>query len=514
MAGEPPKLSATGAEELYEHAPCGFLSTLPDGTIVRINQTLLDWLGMARDELVGTIRFQSLLTIGGRMYYETHYAPLLQMQGVVREIALEIRRADGTVCPVVASAQRVRDADGRVIEHRIALFDSTDRRRYERELLAARKDAERAARELAEADRAKNVFIAMLAHELRNPLAPIRNAVEILKHSARDSVAARATVIMERQVEQMTRLVDDLLDISRVREGKLVLRVAPADLRVVVDQAVEATAPTLRQAGLAFETSAPPTAVPVDVDAVRISQVLGNVLNNAAKFTPRGGTVALTLEAQPDVAVIRIRDSGVGIDADAIDQVFDLFMQTGGPARVDGLGIGLTLAKSLVERHNGTITVRSAGRDLGTEVTIELPIASTTEDRPVDSVPLTDAAPVARRVLVVDDNRDSAEMMALLLNFLGHETRVVHDGLAAVEAASEFRPHVVLLDLQLPKLDGYGAAERIRQQGRAAPVLVALTGRGADEDRRKSTAAGFSAHLVKPVDHHELTRLIAELTAH
>lgn len=361
--------------ELYEHAPCGLLSTLPDGTVLTVNGSALALLEMTRADIVGTLKFQQLLTIGGRMYYETHYAPLLQMQGRIKEIALELRRSDQSVCPVVVSALQIRDDLGRPVENRIALFDATDRRRYERELLEARKQAERDAHDLADADRAKNVFIAMLAHELRNPLTPIRGAVEILKRPASAEVSARAIAILDRQVSQVARLVDDLLDVSRIREGKLVLKVGRADLRAIVEQAVEASEPLLRQTGLHFSATMASGPVAVDADAARMAQVIGNVLNNAVKFTPRGGTVALEVARQAGRAVITIRDTGIGMDTDALARVFDLFSQADDNHRGDGLGIGLTLARSLVERHRGSIDVSSAGKGLGTEVTIALPLA-------------------------------------------------------------------------------------------------------------------------------------------
>jgi PAS domain S-box-containing protein len=503
------------AEELYEHAPCGYLSTLPDGLIVRVNQTFIDWIGLPRDVLVRQRRFQTLLTVGARMYYETHYAPLLQMQGFVNEIALEIRRPDGGTRPVVASARQVRSSDGTVTANRIALFDSTDRRRYERELLLARRAAERAAAELADADRRKNEFIAMLAHELRNPLAPIRNAVEIFHRSAHasDSVV-RTAVMMRRQVAQMVRLVEDLLDVSRIGQEKLALRRVPVDLASVMHHAIETSEPLLHEAGVVFAADLPSAAIYADADAARLAQAVGNILNNAAKFTPRGGSVTLTLERNGSDALIRIRDTGIGIDADTLSRVFELFVQAdASPERRDGLGIGLTLAKSLVERHDGQITVQSEGLGRGTEFVIRLPVlteALTGVSRAFAG-PVVEPQVTPRRVLVVDDNRDSAEMMAMLLGFSGHEIRLAHDGLEAVEQAAAFQPHVVLLDIGLPKLNGYEVAQRIRQQAGPQPALVALTGWGQDEDRRRSSAAGFDAHLVKPVDHDVLSKVIAEI---
>jgi PAS domain S-box-containing protein len=505
------------AEELYEQAPCALLSTRPDATIIRANQTFLSWIGQTRESIVGRVRFPALLTVGARMYYETHYAPLLHMQGFVNEIALEMRRADGTVCPVVASARQVRDASGVLIAIRVALFDSTDRRSYERELLSERKRAEEAAKELADADRRKNQFIAMLAHELRNPLAPIRNAVEILRRTRHENVIVdKTTTMMQRQVGQMVRLVEDLLDVSRLGQDKLSVRRVPVDLASIVHHAVETSEVLLERAGLRFTVDLPSTPIYVAADAGRLAQVIGNILNNAAKFTPRDGSVSLVLERIGEEALIHIRDSGIGIEEAKLPRVFDLFMQADVSLdRADGLGIGLMLAKSFVERHDGRITVHSEGLDRGTEFVVRLPVladALQSVSHAFGSQPM-EVHPASRRVLVVDDNGDAAEMMALLLGMLGHDVRLAHDGLAAVEVTAVFKPHVVLLDIGLPKLNGYEAAQRIRAQPTPQPVLVALTGWGQDEDRRKSVDAGFDVHFIKPVDHDVLAQLIARLPA-
>jgi PAS domain S-box-containing protein len=500
------------AEDLYERAPCAFLSTLPDGKIVRANTTFFDWLGRSRDDIVGRVRFQELLSMGARIYYETHYAPLLQMQGFVNEIALEIRRADGSLRPVVASARQMRDAAGAVKIHRVALFDSTDRRRYERELLDARRRAEQAAQQLSEADREKNEFIALLAHELRNPLAPIRAGVEIFRRSDdKSDLLSKTTSMMERQVAQIARLVEDLLDISRIGQNKLSLHRGPVDLRSVVQHAIEMSEPLLQNAGLTFAATVWPTAIHVSADAPRLAQAIGNILNNAAKFTPHGGAVSLRLERDDDGAVIRVRDTGIGIEPAELSRIFELFVQAETALdRPEGLGIGLSLAKSLVERHEGHLTVHSAGRGQGAEFTIRLPVLIEVPEavRPTISSAERQVQPSPKRVLVVDDNHDAAEMIALLLGFGGHDVRVAHDGLAAVALSAELQPDVVLLDIGLPRLNGYEAAQRIQKQSGLRPVLVALTGWSQDEDRRKSAAAGFDVHLVKPVDHEALIELV------
>jgi signal transduction histidine kinase len=502
-------------EELYERAPCALFSTLPNGTIAQGNETFFEWLRAPRESIVGQVRFQTLLTIGSRMYYETHYAPLLHMQGFVSEIALDIRRADGTVCPVVASAKQICDANGVPVSNRVALFDSTDRRRYEQELLQARKVAEQSVRDLADADRQKNAFIAMLAHELRNPLAPIRNAVEILRRTEHMSdLTSRTSLMMQRQVAQMVRLVEDLLDVSRLGQAKLAVQRVPVDLVSVVRHAIEASEGQLEDAGLRLRADWPAAPVYVNGDASRLIQVVGNILHNAAKFTPRDGAVHLAVSRSDTHAEIRVRDTGIGIDAAKLSRIFDLFMQVEiSTERRGGLGIGLMLAKNLVEQHDGEITAHSGGVGEGTEFVIRIPALTGVLEGVSKSIrgQEPDAAMVPKRILVVDDNQDSADMMATLLDLLGHEVKTTYDGLEAVELAETFRPHVILLDIGLPTLSGYEAAERIRRHGGPQPFLVALTGWGQTEDRRKSSAAGFDAHLIKPVEHEVLAKLIADL---
>jgi signal transduction histidine kinase len=297
------------------------------------------------------------------------------MQGFVNEIALEMRLANGDVRPVVVSARQLRDSRGAATENRIALFDSTDRRRYERELLQARKAAEQAAHELADADSRKNEFIALLAHELRNPLAPIRSAVELLRSERADDLVEKTSEIMLRQVTRLTRLVDDLLDVSRIGQGKLVLERVAVDLSSVVYQAVETSTPLFEGADVELALVLPSSPIYVEADASRLSQVIENVLNNAAKFTPRGGSVTLTVQHDAAEAAIRVRDTGIGIAPARLSGVFDLFMQTGGSSRRhDGLGIGLMLAKNLAERHGGRISVESDGLGRGSEFIIALPV--------------------------------------------------------------------------------------------------------------------------------------------
>ena len=385
-------------------------------------------------------------------------------------------------------------------------------------LLGIREITERKQAEIAlrEADVRKNEFLAMLAHELRNPLAPIRNAVQILRLTEDKNEAVQsASEMMERQIGQMARLVDDLLDVSRISRGKIELRRARIELASAVNHAVEATHSLARCSEHDLTVTLPPQPMYVNADPTRLAQVVGNLLNNACKFTDKGGRIWLTVEREGQEAVIRVRDTGIGIAAEQLPRIFDMFMQvdTSLERSVSGLGIGLSLVKNLVEMHGGTVEVHSAGVGQGSEFVVRLPIMVETTKPP--SPEPTESKPTittARRILVVDDNQDSATSLAELLQLTGHDTHTAHDGVAAVEAAAAIKPDVVLLDIGLPRLNGYEVARKIRQQpwGKTM-VLVALTGWGQEEDRQRSKEAGFNGHMVKPVDYAALTKILAEL---
>ncbi len=375
------------------------------------------------------------------------------------------------------------------------------------------------AAQLSEADRRKNDFLAMLAHELRNPLAPISNALRIVQVSAGDGEAVlSASQIMERQVRQMVRLVDDLLDVSRISHGKIELRREHVELAAVIQQAVESSRPAIDKFRHALTVNLPSAPIYLYADPVRMAQAFGNLLNNATKYSEPGGRIAVTAEQREFEVVISIKDSGLGISPEMLPNIFDMFTQSDDAIERahGGLGIGLTLVRRLVELHKGSVSARSDGLGCGSEFVVRLPM--TLSEPPALAAPPAAPAPAraatGRRVLVVDDNRDSAASMAMLMEINGNETRMAHDGLEALEAASAFRPDVVLLDIGLPELNGYEVARRIRQQPWGADVLlIALTGWGQDEDRRKSGEAGFNGHLVKPVDFAVLTKLLAELPA-
>jgi PAS domain S-box-containing protein len=372
----------------------------------------------------------------------------------------------------------------------------------------------RQAEALKEADRRKDEFLAMLAHELRNPLAPIRNAVEVFRLlGPADPDLEWARDMIGRQVQQLTRLVDDLLDVSRITRGKIALRKEPVDLAAVVARAVETSRPLLDARGHELTLDLPREPLRVEADATRLAQVVSNLLNNAARYTEEGGHIRLSVEPGRGEAVVRVRDDGMGIPAELLPQVFELFTQGDRSlARSEGgLGIGLTLVKRLVELHGGRVEARSAGPGRGSEFIVRLRTLAPQPKRDMEDGGRgpSEVPPRPRRVLVVDDNEDAAESLALLLRARGHEIRTAHDGPSALSVAEDFRPEVVFLDIGLPRMDGYEVARRLRvQPGREGLLLVALTGYGQDEDRRRAEEAGFDAHLVKPADLEALQRLL------
>jgi CheY-like chemotaxis protein len=373
-------------------------------------------------------------------------------------------------------------------------------------------------RTLQDADRRKDEFLATLAHELRNPLAPVRNSLELMKLAGGDAdLLDRSRAMMERQLAQMVRLVDDLLDVSRITRNRLELRRRPVDLAPIVLHAVEATRPLFEEARHELNVNLPPGTIRLDADPERLTQVFGNLLINACKYTEPGGRIWLSAELSPGAVVVQVRDDGIGIPPDRLPEIFELFTQVDGSLERSqgGLGIGLSLVKRIVEMHDGRVTAHSEGRGHGSTFAVRLPLLVEGRAFVPPSEPARDAPPTTRgRILVVDDNRDGAESLALLLGRTGADTRIAYDGNEAIDAAASFRPDVILLDLGLPKLNGYEACRAIRAEawGRDI-VIVALTGWGQEEDRRRSAEAGFDGHLVKPVEHAALTTVLEELAA-
>ncbi len=765
------------ADALYDHAACGLLLTAADGTIRRANATLCAWLGYRAADLVDTLRFQDLLTMGGRVFHQTHWAPLLQMQGSLAEVKLDLRHRDGHTVPMLINARRGRHGETRYDE--LALIVVQDRHQYERELLLARKAAEASleqrvtaeralqesrdvlglamrssqmgiwtrdlgtgtvwwSRELEElvgleegafagtltgfrdfvhrqdlptldaavaraietqsdytvefrflhrsgqwrwmegrgratydqagkptmlyglgiditerkstesamlrqaaifehqtdaivltdlkgriidfnpaaarmlgytaaevlgqpisifhppeeadrllrqgtekllrdgqwrseiefirkdgsrgicesvfkplingqgvtyatvgisrdvtesrmarvqlqqlneqlslADRRKDEFLATLAHELRNPLAPMRNIVGVLHHHHDAHPQLRPSLdVLERQLQQMTHLVDDLLEISRITQGKLALRRTRVDLAAAMKDALEAAAGSAQAAGHELVVSLPEPGVVLDADMTRIVQAILNLLNNAVKYTPQAGRIWVEGRCEGGEAMISVRDSGIGIAVENLPRVFGMFEQVA-PALENpggGLGIGLALVRALVELHGGSVAAFSAGIGQGSEFVIRLPLASS---EAAALLPVLDPAPVAesplrrQRILVVDDNVDAAESLAALLEIMGHDVGLVHDGAAALEMARTFAPTTILLDIGLPRVNGYDVARRIRSEPWGASInLVAVTGWGQEKDKAAALAAGFDRHVTKPLDPLDLENIL------
>ncbi len=418
--------------------------------------------------------------------------------------------ADGRRLGILAFASRSRDAfDAEDLEflETLGRYVSVA---YERMQLVAR---------LRLADRRKDDFLATLAHELRNPLSPIRSAVELLRDRIAngDDDIAWARDVIGRQVDQMARLLDDLLDVSRITRDKLVLKPRRVDLAEVIEAAIETSRPLIDAGVHSLELQLPSRPIPLNADPVRLAQVLANLLNNAAKYTPAGGRITLSATREGDRAVVAIQDTGIGIAPEMLPRLFEMFAQAA-PAlerSQGGLGIGLSLVRGLVEMHGGTVEARSEGADRGSEFVVRLPIAPEAAPAPAPSPtpdPTRTSIPTGLRIVVADDNRDAADSLARMLRILGHEVFTAYDGAQAVDRAEAERPDLVLLDIGMPHLNGYEAARRIRGESWGATmVLIALTGWGQEEDRRQAAEAGFDDHLVKPVDFRELKRRLSTL---
>jgi PAS domain S-box-containing protein len=373
---------------------------------------------------------------------------------------------------------------------------------------------------LQEVNRRKDEFLAMLAHELRNPLAPIRNAMYLLKRGEVDrSSSEEVRSMMERQVEHLARLIDDLMDVSRISSGKVELRMEVVNLRSVVGRAIEISRPLMEEKGHELAVEVPAELIQLDADPTRLEQILDNLLTNAAKYTDPGGQIALSVSREGDSAVVRLRDDGIGIAPEKLPRIFDLFVQA--ERRLDrsqgGLGLGLSLVKSLVELHGGSVTATSAGLGKGTEFVVRLPALPVLTNQQIaangNMHPRTESTLPRSRVLVVDDNVDSALSMRMVLRKLwGQESEVAHEGEEALEKAEQFRPDVILLDIGLPGMSGYEIAERLRSHPQfRRTLLVAMTGLGQEDDLRRSHESGFDHHLVKPVDLDVLRELLASV---
>jgi PAS domain S-box-containing protein len=497
---------------IFEQVMAGVAQTDLTGRFLMANKRFCEIVDRPIEELL-TLRMQEI-TYPDDLPQNLELFQRMVTGGPNFTMEKRYQRPDGSTVWVDVSVTMFKDADGAPLGTLAVVIDITARKQAEEEL-------RRRVEQLAEEGRRKNEFLALLGHELRNPLAPLKNGIEILGGLGCDDARVEPIrAMMDRQVRQLTRLVDDLLDTSRVNRGLVQLRKERVLLADVVSRAVETTQPIIKERSHTLTVTAPEQPVWLDGDPVRLEQILGNLLTNAARYTEPGGRIFVTAEREGEQAVVRVQDSGIGIRPEMLTHIFDMFTQADRvPGRVhEGLGIGLTLVKSLVEMHGGSVEALSAGPGKGSEFVVRLPVAQQPEASVAEEAERaqeSEARGRPLRILVVDDNEDAAESLSMLLTLYGHDVRTAPDGPAALEQARAWVPEVILLDIGLPKgMSGYDVARRIRADPRISGArLVALSGFGQDEDRRKSREAGFDHHLTKPAEPDVLEALIASMAS-
>ncbi|HCS52471.1 PAS domain S-box protein [Rubinisphaera sp.] len=468
------------------------------------NEGVLRVLGFEEDEFIGNDIKSAIFTPEDQELN----VPQLELEMAAKSGSASddrwMMRKDGTRIWAAGVTTGLHNENGKLLGFMKVMRDQTVRKQME-------DDLRQYAADLSEADRRKTEFLATLGHELRNPLAPIRTGLEVMKMAKDDQAAVEEVrCMMERQVQQMVRLIDDLLDVSRITQGKMVLRTCRVDLAEIIQSAIEATRTFIDEAGHDLKVELPPQTIFINADPNRLAQVISNLLNNSSKYTPEGGQIQLTCHRLDSEVVLSVRDNGLGIPPEMLDNIFEMFTQIDRSIEegYTGLGIGLTLVKRLVEMHGGTIEVHSDGADKGSEFTLRLPIVD--ESDPEETTEEVSVITSQLRILVVDDNKAAATMLKMVVKLLGNEVRVAHDGKSAIEVASEFLPEVILMDLGMPVMNGYEAARHIREQEWGKEILlVALTGWGQDEDKQRTEQAGFDHHLVKPAEPAALQQLLA-----
>jgi PAS domain S-box-containing protein len=490
--------------DFLDNALEGMHKVGPDGRILWANRAELALLGYSPDEYIGHKISE--------FHVDAHVIDdvlkrLLAGEAIYDQPA-RLRGKDGSIKHVLIHSNG-RWEDGKFRHTRCLTRDVTERKRLEVEL-------QRKYAQLAEAERLKDEFLAMLGHELRNPLAPIRNVTEVLRRrNGADAADQQMYGMLARQVQHMARLLDDLLDVGRITQGKIQLQKEPLDLMAVIARAIETSRPLIESRRHRLSVALPEATVRLRGDLTRLVQMLANLLNNAAKYTPEGGKVVLTAQHRDDMVRLEVNDNGSGIAPAILPRVFDLFAQADRTLERSegGLGIGLTLVRRIAEMHGGHVDAFSEGVGRGSTFVVHLPVIQESEDgsEAASTAPLSLPVP-ARRILLVEDNQDAAESLAALLQLSGHEVTIALNGISAIEIARALRPEVILLDIGLPELDGYQVARRLRDERCTAP-LVALTGYGLPEDRQRSRLAGFDHHLVKPVDPGALDAVLREVRA-
>jgi signal transduction histidine kinase/CheY-like chemotaxis protein len=510
----------TATDLFFDQAACGLMATDAHGMILTANASLHAWLGMAPGALVGT-RLHDLLPASARLFHYACCVPRLQSEGAAHDVQIELLTPGGARLPVLLQLVRQRDGN-REIDH-WALFRASGRHAYENALLCKSETADGVREvqhqrdlqlqavntQLSAADLRKDEFLATLSHELRNPLAPMRSALDVLKIRHGNDEDARVIGAFDRQLRHLTRLVDDLMEVSRITQNRMQLRRAPVDMAALVRGAVHDMAPMMTAARHTLRLALPEAPLTVDGDATRLAQVAINLLGNAAKYTPDGGLIDVELAGQAGHAELRVRDNGIGIPAGALGTIFQLFTQLepGRERACGGLGIGLALARGIALLHDGEILVESDGPGRGSQFTLRLPlIAGCAVAEEISTAP---GQPAALRVLVVDDNVDAAETMATMLELFGCTTLLAHTAAGALALAPDFLPEVALLDIGLPDFNGYELARRLRGLDACASTkLIAATGWGQERDRQLARDAGFDHHLTKPIDIERLRLLL------
>ena len=499
---------------IVESSNDAIISKSLDGVIQSWNAAAERLFGFTAEQAVG--QHISIIIPPERMAEEDQIIASLKSGQRIEHYETERIRNDGQHLTVSLTISPLKDDSGKVIGASKIARDISERKRRESERQRLQDDLRKLAADLSQADRRKNEFLATLAHELRNPLAPMSNMLEVVKRADGDrDVLKRAYDTIERQLGQMVRLVDDLLDLNRITHDRLELRRSEVELASVVEQAVEVARPLLDSAGHQLMIELPREPIYLNADRARLAQVFGNLLNNSSKYTKPNGWISLTATPAGDEVVVSVKDNGAGIPPDKLNSIFDMFMQVDGTTESaqGGLGIGLTLVKRLAEMHGGSIEAKSAGEGQGSEFIVRLPVLNKPAASLQDRRDGTQSSASQRRIVIVDDNKDSADSLAMLLEITGNQTFMAHDGVDAIELIEQQRPEVVLLDIGLPRLNGHEVCRRVRQQPWGKDIVfIALTGWGQEEDRRKSEAAGFNGHLVKPVDYEKLLELLSRLT--
>jgi len=519
--------------QLFDEAQCAYLTVRLDGAILSVNQTFLDWTGYEPASLLAGMTFQQLLTVPGRIYYETHVAPLIQMQGFVRGVAFDLVRPRSEALSVLLNCVRKEHVNGIDTLIRIIIFDATDRRIYERELLRAKRHADEATqiqiiqREEAErANRAKDEFLAMVSHELRTPLGVILGWSQVLrKKSLGNTDVEHAVSVIERNVQAQVRLVDDLLDMGRIVSGKLRLDVQRVGLAGVIEAASETTEPAAIAREIRLQKLLDPGVV-VAGDPGRLQQVFWNLLSNAIKFTPKGGLVRILTERVNSHIEVSVIDNGQGMSQDFIAHAFERFRQSDSTStrETGGLGLGLSLVKYIVEMHGGTIEARSDGEGCGSTFVVRLPVIVVQQGeheshrQPASALSATSAAALnvnltGVKVVLAEDDRDARGMLWQMLAERGAEVVTAASAVEALAVIERIHPDVLISDIGMPNEDGYELIRKVRMLGAGASKVpaIALTALSRLEDRTRALLAGYQIHLTKPVDARELTVTVASL---